>query len=108
MHENKIRELDTPAAYEMVEVYKEVRKIFIKPETPVDTDTDTDSESEKLDIAQGRKSESDEESEQKGKSLKIMTAKQMIAKLSISLAQLKAGNNSQKLKNEIKKIFYSL
>ena len=79
----------------MVEVYKELRKIFIKPETPDDTDTDTDSESEKLDIAQGRKSESDEESEQKGKSLKITTAKQMIAKLSILLAQLKAGNNSQ-------------
>ena len=92
----------------MVEVYKEVRKIFIKPETPVDTDTDTDSESEKLDIAQGRKSESGEESEQKGKDLKIITPKQMTAKLPILLAQLKAGNNSQKLKNEIKQIVYSL
>ena len=69
-------------------MYKEVRKIFIKPETSVDTDTDTDSESEKLDIAQGRKSESDEESEQKGKSLKIMTPKQMITRLPILSAQL--------------------
>ena len=32
----------------------------------------------------------------------------MIAKLPILLAQLKAGNNSKKLKNEIRKIVYSL
>ena len=32
----------------------------------------------------------------------------MIIRLPILLAQLKAGNNSQKLKNEIRKIVYSL
>ena len=32
----------------------------------------------------------------------------MITRLPILLAQLKAGNNSQKLKNEIKQIAYSL
>ena len=32
----------------------------------------------------------------------------MITKLPILLAQLKAGNNSQKLKNEIRQILYSL
>ena len=32
----------------------------------------------------------------------------MLSRLSISLAQLKAGNNSQKLKNEIIQLLYSL
>ena len=32
----------------------------------------------------------------------------MFSRLPISLAQLKAGNNSEKLKNEIRQIFYSL
>ena len=32
----------------------------------------------------------------------------MLTRLPISLAQLKAGNNSEKLKNEIKQLFYSL
>ena len=37
--------------------------------------------------------------EQEGQGLKILTPKQMLSRLPISLAQLKAGNNSQKLKN---------
>ena len=32
----------------------------------------------------------------------------MLTRIPISLAQLNAGNNSEKLKNEIRKIFYSL
>ena len=32
----------------------------------------------------------------------------MLSKLRISLAQLKAGNNSEKLKNEIRQLLYSL
>ena len=32
----------------------------------------------------------------------------MLCRLPISLAQLKAGNNSEKLKNEIRQILYSL
>ena len=31
----------------------------------------------------------------------------MLSELQISLAQLKAGNNSEKLKNEIRQILYS-
>ena len=46
--------------------------------------------------------------EQKGQRLKIMPPKPMITRLPILLAQLKAGNNSQKLKNEIRQIVYSL
>ena len=46
--------------------------------------------------------------EQQGKGLKILTPNQMLIRLPISLAQLKAGNNSEKLKNEIRQILYSL
>ena len=39
-----------------------------------------------------------------GQGLKNLTPSQMLSRLSISLAQLKAGNNSEKLKNKIKQI----
>ena len=45
---------------------------------------------------------------QEGQGLKILTPNQMLSRLPISLAQLKAGNNSEKLKNEIRQILYSL
>ena len=45
---------------------------------------------------------------QSGKGLKILTPNQMLSRLPIFLAQLKAGNNSQKLKNEIRQLLYSL
>ena len=45
---------------------------------------------------------------QPGKGLKILTPDQMLSRLPISLAQLKAGNNSEKLKNEIRQLLYSL
>ena len=43
-----------------------------------------------------------------GKGFKILTPDQMLSKLPITLAQLKAGNNSEKLKNEIRQLLYSL
>ena len=45
---------------------------------------------------------------QSGQGLKILTSNQMLSRLPISLAQLKAGNNSEKLKNEIRQLLYSL
>ena len=45
---------------------------------------------------------------QQGQGLKILTPNQMLSRLSITLAQLKAGNNSEKLQNEISQLFYSL
>ena len=45
---------------------------------------------------------------QQGQGLKILTPKQIIIRLLILLAQLKAGNNSEKLKNELRQIVYSL
>ena len=43
-----------------------------------------------------------------GSGLKILTNKQMLNRLPILLAQIQAGNNSTKLKNEARQILYSL
>ena len=45
---------------------------------------------------------------QKGQGLKILTPNQMFSRLPISLAQLKAGNNSERLKKEKRQLLYSL
>ena len=45
---------------------------------------------------------------QERKGLKILTPNQMLSRLTISLGQLEAGNNSNKLKNEIRQLLYSL
>ena len=39
---------------------------------------------------------------QLGLGLKILTPKQMLSRLQITLAQLKAGTNSEKLENEVR------
>ena len=48
------------------------------------------------------------EESQKGKGLKILTPNQMLKRLPIALAQVKAGNNSESSLNEIRQIVYSL
>ena len=47
-----------------------------------------------------------EESAAEGQGSKILTPNQMLSRLPITLAQLKAGNNSEKLKNEIRQLLY--
>ena len=44
----------------------------------------------------------------KGARLKILTPKQLLQRLPIALAQVKPGNNSENLLNEIRQIVYSL
>ena len=44
----------------------------------------------------------------KGEALKILTRKQMLERLSIAFAQVRARNTSKNLLNEIRKIIYSL
>ena len=44
----------------------------------------------------------------KGTGIKILTPKQMLQRLPIAFAQVKAGNNSENLLNEIRQIVYSL
>ena len=46
--------------------------------------------------------------EQDGEGLKILTPNQMLKRLPIALAQIKAGNNSESLLNEIRQIVYYL
>ena len=48
------------------------------------------------------------QNETKGKVLKTLTPKQMLQRLPITLAQVKASNNSENLLNEIRQIIYSL
>ena len=43
-----------------------------------------------------------------GKGLKILIPKQMLERLPIALAQVKTGNTSEKLLNQIRQIIYSL
>ena len=43
-----------------------------------------------------------------GSDLKILTNKQMLNRLPIFLAQIQAGNNSKKIKNDLRQILYSL
>ena len=47
-------------------------------------------------------------SKAKGAGLRILTNKQMLNRLPILLAQIQAGNNSNKLKNEARQMLYSL
>ena len=43
-----------------------------------------------------------------GTGLKILTPEQLLQRLPIALAQVKGGNNSENLLNEIRQIIYSL
>ena len=49
-----------------------------------------------------------ENRKQPGLGLKILTPNQMLSRLPITLAQLKAGYNSEKRKNEIRQLLYPL
>ena len=46
--------------------------------------------------------------QQKGKGLKILTPNQMLSSLPITLTQLNAGNNSEKLRNETRQLLHFL
>ena len=48
------------------------------------------------------------QNETKGTGLKIITLKELLQRLPTVLAQVKAGNNSERLLNEIRQIAYSL
>ena len=52
--------------------------------------------------------EESQEGEGVNEMLKILTLNQMLKRLPIALAQVKAGNNSESLLNEIRQIVYSL
>ena len=60
------------------------------------------------DIADLNNLKSGSDASKKGEGLRILTNKQMLNRLPILLAQIEAGNNSIKLKNEARQILYSL
>ena len=60
------------------------------------------------DIVDFYNSRSGSDTSKKGEGLKILTKKQILNRLPILLAQIQAGNNSVKLKNETRQILYSL
>ena len=52
--------------------------------------------------------EADEEEVKEGRRMKILAPRKLLTRPPILLAQIKAGNNSYKLKNEIRQIVYLL
>ena len=50
----------------------------------------------------------DEEEVREGNGIKLLTPNKLLTKLSIVLAQIKAGNTSYNLKTEIRQILYLL
>ena len=52
--------------------------------------------------------ESDKSADLEGEGLKILPSSQMLSRLLVSLPQLEAENNSEKLKNEFRQLLYSL
>ena len=58
-------------------------------------------------ILEANKRAAEKQTEQEETGLKVLTPKQMLQRLPIALAQVKAGN-SESLLNEIRQIVYSL
>ena len=123
--DQKIKKLDnkTDRNKDMINLYDQVRKFFITPSPIPDMDyvltcDESDDKTDEIDTDDEKfytrketpRDMPDLESEdsgaqtrkQKAQGLKILTPQQMLSRLPISLAQLKAGNNSEKLKNEIR------
>ena len=77
-----------------------------------DDETDEADDDKKPDTTNMPELESEESAaqrrKQKGPGLKILTPQQTLSRLPISLAQLNAGNNSEKLKNDTRQLLHSL
>ena len=59
-------------------------------------------------ILESKKKASEELEKQEGTGIRILTPKQILQRSPIAFAQVKAGNNSENLLNEIRQIVYSL
>ena len=97
------RSMNTRKKENMVKMLLLLRKIF-KP-----NDKKTDKQPDAIEMPELESKESAaQRKNQDVKGLKILTPNQMLSRLPITLAQLKAGNSFEKLKNEIRQILYSL
>ena len=101
---NKLNKLKpTESRKKMLRIFKQLEEICMGSKVDEEVDDETDDETdEQQDTTDMPKLESEESAaqrrEQEGKVLKILTPQQMLSRMSISLGQLKAGNNSEKLK----------
>ena len=84
----------------IVEIMSLLKEI-LEPKSNEQLDTRNMPELESEESAAERKN-------QQGQGLKILTPDQMLSRLPITVAKLKAGNNSQQLISEIRQLFYSL
>ena len=76
--------------------------------TDKETDEETNEEIDNTDMSELESEESGTQRKNRlGKGLKSLTPNQILSRLSITLAHLKAGNNSEKLKNKISQLLYS-
>ena len=97
----------------MLPNFKQLEEIFMGSKADEDVDDEIDDETdEQRDTTDMPELESEESAAQRieheGEVFKILTPEEMLSRLPIFLAQLKAGNNSQKRKNEIRQLLYSL
>ena len=106
----------TNSRRKMLSVFLQLQEIFRGSKTEEDETKDEDDEDneddEEIDTTAMPDLESEESAEQRrkqeAKGLKILTPNQMLTRFPIYLAQLEAGNNSEKLKNEIRQLLHSL
>ena len=87
----------------MIEIISLLREIY----KPKDKKTDEQPDTTNMPELQSKES-AQQIKNQEEKGLKILTPNQMLSRSPITLAQLNAGNNSEKLKNEIRQLLYSL
>ena len=80
--------------------------VWFENQESSDTKRKSDKE-ESVDLSYMPSLEGDEEVKE-GKGLKNLTPNKLLTRLPILLAQIKAGNNSYNLKNEIREILYLL
>ena len=104
---------------DMIDLYDKIRKMFITlspiPDigyVPNYDRSDDEANNEQPNTTGMPDLECEKSTEQRRnqspKGLKILTPEQMLSRLPISLAQIKAGNNSQNIKNEIRQLLNSL
>ena len=96
---NKNKDLVNVIKSRLVDLKNETKKMF-------EDETEIEKPDEIVDIVEKILELNDQN--QEGKGLKILTPDQTLSGLPIFLAQLKVGNDSEKLKNEIRQLSYSL
>ena len=101
---NSRSEINKNQTYSIKNTLTEIKTIVRNP--PKDNPLKTEENEKIIDIVEGILELNSKN--QLGLGLKILTPNQMLSRLPITLAQLNAGNNSEKLKNEIRLLVYSL